>query len=111
MIAYLLNWTKRLLAAVVGPAAFLAAAAFFLWSATQGDRGLQAYAVARQELATVKNKLAATEADVQVWERRVANLRANRLDLDALDERARATLNLADPNDIIMLYGSSKRLY
>jgi cell division protein FtsB len=111
VVAFVISWTKRLLAAVVGPAAFLAAAGFFLWSATQGDRGLQAYAVAKQELAAAKDKLSAAEADVVIWERRVANLRANRLDPDALDERARATLNLADPNDIILLYGNSRRLY
>jgi cell division protein FtsB len=111
VIAYLVQWTKRLLAAVVVPAAFLAAAGFFLWSASQGDRGLHANGLARQELVVARDRLSTAESEVLIWERRVANLRANRLDPDALSERARATLNLADPNDIILLYGSGRRLY
>jgi hypothetical protein len=38
-------------------------------------------------------------------------LRTGRLDPDALDERARAMLNLSNPNDIILLYGNGKKLF
>jgi hypothetical protein len=38
-------------------------------------------------------------------------LRTQRLDPDTLDERARAMLNLADPNDVVVMYGSGKRLF
>ena len=47
----------------------------------------------------------AREADRATWERRVPALRTSRLDRDALDERARAMLNLSDPSDIIVPYG------
>ena len=44
------------------------------------------------------------------WERRVAGLRI-RIDGDALDERARAMLNLSDPQDVIVPYEKGKRLF
>lgn len=111
-VTSVISWLKRLAAAVVGPAVFLSLAAYFLWSATQGERGLQAYGIARGELVVAKDRLAAAEEEVRIWERRVAGMRpSSKMDPDAVDERARATLNLADPNEIIILYGSGKRLY
>jgi cell division protein FtsB len=41
----------------------------------------------------------------------VSGLRDHALDADTLDERARAMLNLADPNDIVVPYGPNNRLY
>jgi len=51
------------------------------------------------------------QADEQAWLRRTAALRTGRLDLDMLDERARAQLNLADPADIVVPYAPDKRLF
>jgi len=41
----------------------------------------------------------------------VLSLRSSHLDADALDERARAMLNRADPADIVVPYGPKSRLY
>jgi cell division protein FtsB len=38
-------------------------------------------------------------------------MRNNRLDRDAVDERARAMLNLSEPTDVVVPYGQGKRLY
>ncbi len=51
------------------------------------------------------------EAERVMWERRVSAMRANNLDRDALDERARAMLSLADPADIIVLYPPGQKLF
>ena len=102
---------KRGLRAMILPALFMSLVAYFLWNATQGDRGLQAYALRQEQLKMVQADLAKAQADQAGWERRVSELRSQRLDPDMLDERARAMLNLADPADVVMPYGPGKRLF
>jgi hypothetical protein len=55
--------------------------------------------------------LAQAQAERDSWERRVAGLRANHIDPDSLDERARAMLNLADPADIVVPYAAKDKLF
>ena len=95
----------------VPPLIFLLVVAYFGWSATQGDRGLRAYASRLEDLKVAQADLAKANAELANWDRRVSGLRANRLDPDALDERARAMLNLSEPGDIVIPYGQGKRLY
>ncbi|WP_158746056.1 septum formation initiator family protein [Acidisphaera sp. L21] len=102
---------KRRTKAAIPSVVLLAIAAYFGWSATQGDRGLQAYAHQQDQLRLAQLDLSRTNTDVDVWERRVSALRSTRLDPDALDERARAMLNLADPTDIVVMYGQGKKLF
>jgi cell division protein FtsB len=45
----------------------------------------------------------AAKAERARWERRVALLKADRLDPDMLDERARQLLDYADPRDVTVL--------
>ena len=104
-------WTKRQLRAAVAPSVFLALVAYFCWNATQGERGLKAYAMRQDQLVSVQADLARTVAERDVWERRVMGLRTQRLDPDTLDERARAMLNVADPADVVLPYGAGKRLF
>ena len=42
------------------------------------------------------------KAERALWERRVALLRADRIDPDMLDERARALLGYVDPRDLTL---------
>ena len=95
----------------VPPLIFLSVVAYFVWNATQGDRGLRAYASRLEDLKAAQADLARAEGDLAIWERRVAGLRPNHLDPDALDERSRAMLNLSDPADVVVPYGQGKRLY
>jgi cell division protein FtsB len=107
----ILRELKRRSRAAVAPAVFLGLVGYFGWNATQGDRGLKAYAARAQDLAVAQQELAKAQDEQAAWERRVAGLRTNRLDLDALDERARAVLNLADPQDVVVSYGPGGKLY
>ncbi len=100
---------KRRCKAAIPPLVFLGLVGYFGWSATQGDRGLQAYALRQAQLKQMQTDLAATTTEEATWQRKVAGLRTNRLDPDALDERARAMLNLADPTDVVVMYG--KKLF
>jgi cell division protein FtsB len=105
------RWLKRFLGSIIAPTLFLALVLYFGWNATQGDRGLQSYALRQAQLKSVQADLKRIEAERDVLERRVAGLRLQRLDPDALDERARAMLNVADPADVVVMYGAGKRLF
>ncbi len=100
------NVLKRQAKAALPPLLFLALAGYFAANATRGDLGLRAYAARGQDLARAE-----AEADVATWQRRVASLRAEHLDADVIDERARAMLNLADPDDIVVPYGALGPLF
>ena len=102
---------KRRCKAAIPPLTFLAITGYFAWSAAHGDHGLKAYAQRQAQLQDAQTDQLKAQADLDVWERRVASLRTNRLDPDALDERARVTLNLADPADVVVMYGQGKKLY
>jgi cell division protein FtsB len=99
---------KRRSKAAIAPAIFLSLVAYFGWNATQGDRGLVAYAKRQEQLKQAQAELDRANAERDRWERRVAALRTDHLDSDMLDERARAMLNLADPRDIVVPYGNNK---
>ena len=96
---------------MLAPAVFLAITGYFGWNATQGDRGLVAFAQRTDLLHQVVADEAAAKAERDAWENRVAGLRARHLNPDTLDERARAMLNLAEPNDVIVKLGPQDRLF
>jgi cell division protein FtsB len=102
---------RRKVRAAVPPAVFLALVAYFLWQTSQGDHGWKAQAHRQDDLRAAEAELARADAEVATWERRVSGLRTTRLDPDALDERARAMLNLSDPTDVIVPYGTGQRLF
>jgi len=93
---------KRRGRAVVPPLIFLSLVAYFAWNATHGDRGLLAQAKRRQELNVARIDLKKAQSDLRGWEHRVDGLRDRSLELDALDGRARAMLNLVAPGDLVV---------
>lgn len=101
---------KRKLREAAAPAVFLALVGYFLWSATQGDRGLELSPQRQEDLAAALAEQKRAEADLLTWERRIEGLRS-RIDTDALDERVRAMLNLSDPRDVIVPYDKGRKLF
>ncbi len=104
-------WIKRKTLVVLPPAILLAVAGYFVWSATQGDRGSNGFVQRQEDLRAAQAQQTRAELDLAAWERRVAALRDSRLDRDALDERVRAMLNLSDPNDVVVLYPNGQKLF
>lgn len=102
---------KRRARLMVAPAIFLAITGYFGWNATQGDRGLVAYAQRQDLLRQVVADQDAAKTERDGWETRVAGLRARHLDPDTLDERARAMLNLAEPSEVIVKLGPQDKLF
>jgi cell division protein FtsB len=102
---------KRRARIMIAPTVFLAITCYFGWNATQGDRGLVAHAQRQTLLHQVVDDQIAAKAERDGWETRVSGLRARHLDPDTLDERARAMLNLAEPNEVIVKLGPQEKLF
>jgi len=76
---------------------------YFGVNAVTGNHGLRARQVMEKQMAAMTAELDRLKTERVVWERRVSLLRANQLDPDMLDERARQLLGYADPRDVILL--------
>jgi cell division protein FtsB len=74
---------------------------YFGLSAYTGAHGLKAKQDLAQQQATLTAEIERVREERKRWEHRVSLLRADRLDPDMLDERARAMLNYAHPRDLV----------
>ncbi len=76
---------------------------YLIYSGVQGDRGLLAWIQRGQDVAVAEQRLADQSVQRDALAHRVALLRPESLDLDLLDERARAVLNLVRPSEVVLL--------
>lgn len=76
---------------------------YFAYHSMKGDHGLNAYAKLSSELLKAEHVLRKHREEREVIEHRTNLLRPDNLDLDILDERARAVLNLLNYNDRVIL--------
>ncbi|WP_421988957.1 FtsB family cell division protein [Roseococcus sp.] len=98
----------KLLAA---PVILASVAAFFVWHASHGDRGLIARELRVVEIANARAELQHATDEREAAERRVNAMRGDRLDRDQLEERARAMLNMTNRDEIVIPYPQGRRLY
>jgi len=82
------------------------AIAYFAYHAMHGRYGFINWLALQDRVETLKDELKDVKGDRERLERRVALLRPESLDPDLLDERARAALGYAGPNEIIILDGA-----
>ena len=97
------KWRLKLVAM---PAFLLALTGVFAWQSTQGDHGLIMRSRREAQVRQAEENLAAARRERDTWIRKVAGLTPSHLDKDALDQRVRELLNLADPNEIVLQYGT-----
>jgi cell division protein FtsB len=102
---------RRQLKSAAIPTFLFGMTAIFAWQATQGAHGLITRERRKTELAQAEANLAAARAERDMWQRKVAGLTPSHLDRDALDQRARELLNLAEPNEIVVQYGPRNKLF
>lgn len=76
---------------------------YFAANAFTGNHGLRAQQDLEQQLTALQGELMQLKVERALWERRVSLLRADRIDPDMLDERARALIGYADPRDLTIL--------
>ncbi len=89
--------------AFIFPLLACGAAGYFGYNLQIGDHGLKARAELEGRKEVLEGELAGLKDVRARLERDVALLRPESLDPDMLDERARAILDLAHPDDLIML--------
>jgi cell division protein FtsB len=89
--------------AFIFPLLALGAGGYFGYHLETGDHGLKARADLQQRKDVLAGELAGLREVKQRIDRDVALLRPESLDPDMLDERARAILNLAHPDDLVMM--------
>lgn len=82
--------------------------AYFVSHGILGERGFVALSQVEYKISDAKADLKKAQTERQKLEARTKLLRPDGLDLDMLDERARATLGYSKPNDYIILYGDKK---
>ncbi len=76
---------------------------YFGLSAYTGARGLRAKQDLAQQQAGLMSDIERTRAERVALEHKVSLLRADNLDPDMLDERARAMLNYLNPRDLTLM--------
>jgi cell division protein FtsB len=79
---------------------------YFTYHIFQGERGIIAYVRLQQKFVVDENERNALQLSREQLEKRVYLLRPHSLDTDLLEERARAVLNFAHPNEVIIYDGS-----
>tara|TARA_E500000331_G_scaffold336855_1_gene364397 strand:- start:536 stop:844 length:309 start_codon:yes stop_codon:yes gene_type:complete len=76
---------------------------YFAYHSLKGDHGLSAYLLLTAELTKAESVLAEKVDERTLIERRTKLLDPKNLDLDTLDERARAVLNLLEEDERVIL--------
>jgi cell division protein FtsB len=76
---------------------------YFWWHAHHGDRGIHAKAAYKVKIAELNTEIGDARRERADWERRVTLMRAENLDRDILEERARVLLNITHKNDVIVV--------
>ena len=102
---------RRRVKAALPPMCFLSLVAYFAWNTNQGDHGRRSYTEQLALLAQAQSEQGTALSEQAAWNQRVSGMRDHALDGDTLDERSRAMLNLANPDDIVVPYGQNNKLY
>jgi cell division protein FtsB len=90
---------RQVIAPIIGACVF----GYFVYHAVQGDRGIMAWLQISQQLAESRATLAVLTVEHEEIQRRVSLLSPSSLDPDLLDERARLMLNVAEPDDRLVI--------
>ena len=77
--------------------------AYFLFHTIQGDRGVVAWLMLKQDLRVADTRLAAIEDERMMLANRVARLSPKTLDADLLEEQVRLMLNHAAEDEVVIM--------
>ncbi len=94
---------------ILAPVLGLALTGYFAYHLVEGDRGLLAWLRLTHEIRDESASLQAARAQREALDQRVSNLKPDHLDPDLLDERVRATLNLAAPGETVIMQPATSR--
>jgi cell division protein FtsB len=98
---------RRRLRSILVPVVLYAVSAgvvgYFMHNAKTGNRGLNAKQMLKVEIHELMQSLDASKAEHQDWDRRLALMRADQVDRDLLEERARIILGRVHKNDLVIV--------
>ena len=94
---------SRTLRQIIAPLIGAAVVGYFAYHTVQGDRGLMALTHLQTEMDAATHTLMQVRSERQALERRARLLRPDNLDPDMLEEQGRKVLDVAGPNDLIVL--------
>ena len=100
---------RRRAKVLVPPVLGLALTGYFAYHLVEGDRGLRAWMRITQELRQAKSNLADVAAERATLDRRVANMRPEHLDPDLLETQVRRNLDVAAPDEIVIMQPANRR--
>jgi len=93
---------KRNFGALLSSILFVSLMAYFVYHLFQGERGIFSMLSLQKKLKIEEEKLDELQVKREILERQVTLLRPDSLDLDMLEERVRAVLHFAQPDEIII---------
>lgn len=88
---------------VIGPVLGVSAVIYFAYHAVNGERGLIAWLDLQRRIEAAETSHATVALQRGTLENRVRLLQPESLDADLLEERARAMLNYAYEDDLVVL--------
>ncbi len=94
---------------VVGPTLGALLVAYFAYHSVQGDRGIMAWIHMKLQVAQAETTYVRLHAVRTEFEARADRLRADKLDPDLLDERARITAGLVRADELVIYYPRARR--
>ena len=100
---------RRRAKVLIAPVLGLALTGYFAYHLIEGDRGLRAWMRITQELRQAKSNLAEVAAERAALDRRVANMRPEHLDPDLLETQVRRNLDVAAPDEIVIMQPANRR--
>ncbi len=81
---------------------------YFGYHAVNGERGIRRYYALKKEIAETQKIALKYKQERQSLEKEVKLLSPESLDLDLLEERSRAVLNMGKSNEVVILYDENK---
>jgi len=100
---------RRRAKVLVPPVLGLALTGYFVYHLVEGDRGLRSWVRVSQELRLAKANLAAVAVERAALDHRVSQMRPDHVDPDLLDAQVRRTLDVAAPDEIVIIQPPDKR--
>jgi len=96
------RYLRRKLRPVIGPVVGVCLIGYFTYHAVQGDHGIRARDALQGEIERAQATLDTLTTQRQEMEKRAALIDPKQVDPDMLDERARAMLNVARPDEVVV---------
>jgi cell division protein FtsB len=83
-------------------------AAYFVWHALNGERGLKASLEYTKQIAELEKERVGLRAERAHWQHRIGLIRGDEIDRDLLEEETRRILGRVNAHDIVVLLPGRK---